>query len=250
MKRGIRVALCLAVLLGLVFGGAAAQADSVIAPTMYWCRNRCADFMDMFAIGAGITTESKIGGPIPPALGVYVEATTLLNLGAISFSGGMAEWEGRGAGIYTEDRVLCGIGPYRAWKINQGEQIPNFYKNSRACMKWAQRMETDLRSSALARINRWIAGTEIGSWFDVTEVGGDPAKRTVHRDRTFHRAFLGVPRGWQTWEYVGAEAAICEPFLTHLGVTVRAGFDLSEAMDFVLGLIMIDFKKDDRRPGE
>jgi hypothetical protein len=230
-------------------GGTGATAG-VWTPKSYWFSNRLADLMDVFAIGAGITTENRIGGPIPPSLGAYAEFTTLLNLGIITHNGATAEMEGRGAGAFTEARTLYGIGPYRAWKINQGEQCVNYYKNSVRSQAWAKRMETDLRSSALARVNRWASNTEAAMLLDITEVGGDPAKRTLHKDRLFHRALFGVPRGWQTWEYVGAEVAVCEPFLTHLGVTLRAGFDLSEVADFVLGVFCIDFKQDDRRLGE
>jgi hypothetical protein len=38
---------------------------------------------------------------------------------------------------------------------------------------------------------------------------------------------------------------LCEPFLTHLGVSLRLGFDPSEISDFVLGIFYVDFKGDD-----
>lgn len=250
MKSSRCISVWIAVLLVFSLGGVSARAQSIFTPKAHWLGNRLSDLMDIFAIGGGLTFENRIGGPIPPSIGVYAEATTLLNLGAITHNGGTIEIEGRGAGAFTESRTLFGLGPYRGWKIYQNEQWVNYYKNSARSQAWARRMDSELRSTALARINRWMADSEFGNWFYITEVIGDPAKRPNHKDKHFRRAFLGVPRGWQTWEYIGAEAAICEPFLTHMGVTVRAGVDLSEAMDFVLGIFCIDFKHDDRRMGE
>ena len=250
MKSNARRVLWVAVAVAVVLGGTGASAGTVLAPTANWCHNRFADFMDIFSIGAGMTFENKLGGPIPPSIGAYAEATCLLSLGAITHNGGTIEWDGRGAGIYTESRTLYGLGPYRGWKINQGDQIVNYYKDAIRSQVWAQRMQTDLRSSALGRVNRWIANTEIGNWCNVTEVGGCAAKQPIHRDTSFHTAFLGTPRGWQTWEYIGGEVAICEPFLTHMGVTVRVGIDPSEIFDFLLGFVGIDFRQDDRKLGE
>ena len=235
-------------ILGLASTGALGQ--SIFTPSAHWLENRLSDFMDIFSIGGGLTFENKIGGPVPPSLGAYVEATTLCSLGAITHNGGTIEMEGRGAGAFTESRTLFGIGPFRGWKIYQNEQWVNYYKSTLRSAAWARRMDGDLRSSALARVNRWLSDTDFGSWFDITEVIGDPAKKPNHKDKYFRRAFLGVPRGWQTWEYIGGEVAICEPFLTHMGITVRAGVDLSEVFDFVLGIFCIDFKHDDRQAGE
>ena len=250
MKTGRKFVLRFAVILGFVAVCTSATAGSIFTPMGHWWANRLSDFMDIFSIGAGITTENRIGGPIPPSIGAYVEATTLLNLGAITHNGATIEWEGRGAGAFTERRTLYGIGPYRGWKIHQDDQWVNYYKNPMRSQAWARRMETELRSSALTLVNRWVSGTDMFSWLDITEVIGDPAKKPMHKDRMFHKAVLGVPRGWQTWEYIGAEVAVCEPFLTHVGVTARAGVDVSEVFDFVLGFVFIDFKQDDRQVNE
>ena len=221
--------------------------SSFFTPVAHWFANRVADFMDIFSVGAGLTFENKLGGPIPPSIGAYVEATTLLNFGAITHNGATIEWEGRGAGAYSERRTLYGIGPYRAWRIKQGSELVNYYKDPIASRVWRQRMSTELQSDAIASVNRLVSNSDMGSYMSLTEVTGDPAKQIYHDDTRFHRAFLGVPRGWQMWEYVGGEFAICDPFLTHMGVTVRAGFDLSEVMDFVLGFLFVDFKHDDRQ---
>ena len=76
---------------------------------------------------------------------------------------------------------------------------------------------------------------------------GVPAKRLhyEHYESYLIRGTGLLHRGWQYWEYAGFEAAICEPFLTHAGMMVRAGFDLSEVTDFLLGFICVDFKHDD-----
>jgi len=234
----------------LVGSGILAESEvSVFTPRANWLMNRCSDFMDVFALGVGVTTENEIGGPIPPSIGLYAEATTFLNAGIITHHGVTAEIEGRGAGAYSESRTLLGLGPYRAWKINQGDEAVNFYKDPVASRDWAERMER-LRFQGFSRLNAWL-DAEIGSGdIGLTEVDGVPAKAVIHQDQNFHSAFLGMPRGWQAWEYIGVEAAVCEPFLTHLGVTLRAGFDPSEVFDFVLGFLCIDFKKDDLRGHE
>ena len=58
--------------------------------------NRSADFRDIFQFGIGLTTENPDSGIIPPALGLYVQATEFLNLGAVTFTGKSLEWDGRG----------------------------------------------------------------------------------------------------------------------------------------------------------
>jgi len=151
--------------------------------------------------------------------------------------------------IYTESRTMYGIGPYRAWKINQGSQNVNYIRIPPTAKlgpaAWTPACAaTRLRRSSLDQRHRYR---------QLVRYHGSPGRSG--QEAFAQRQVLppGVPwgpRGWQTWEYVGGEVAICEPFITHAGVTIRAGVDLSEVMDFVLGIVCIDFKQDDRRLGE
>jgi hypothetical protein len=81
---------------------------------------------------------------------------------------------------------------------------------------------------------------------------GHPAKRLAYDYWSINRQQGRNlrPRGWQYWEYVGAEVALSDPFLTHFGFMLRFGFDISELSDFVLGILCIDYKEDDLTPDE
>jgi len=202
--------------------------------------------MDVFCIGFGVSSERKEGGWCPIAHGVYVEATPVFNFGWIMHHGVTAELEGRGAGAYTESRTMWGIGPYREWKIYQDEQAVNYYKNSGKSAMWQERMEDELASvPKLTKVLEDWSGVTLSS-----EVYGEPAKQIIHKDLRFHESWFGKPRGWQSWMYTGIEIGIPEPFITHHGIAVRAGFDLSEVFDFLLGFLGYDFKQDDRRNWE
>lgn len=52
-------------------------------------------------------------------------------------------------------------------------------------------------------------------------------------------------RGRNYWEYMGAEVAICEPFLSHFGLKLRLGFDACQVIDFCLGWFFLDMYGDD-----
>lgn len=186
--------------------------------------NRAADLTDIFQLGAGIVTEDTHGGPWPPALGIHAQVTEFINLGAIHTHGYAAEWEGRGFFAGPETRTRLGLGPLQAIHLDQNYRVglENYYKKANG--GWAKRMRSPKR--------RW--------W-------NAPAKQlewSLYKDTTRY----GIPvmhRGFQYWENIGLEIALSEPFLTHLGFTLRAGFDPSEIADFALGLFCIDFKRDD-----
>jgi len=62
----------------------------------------------------------------------------------------------------------------------------------------------------------------------------------------FHNAELGAfPRGWQDWGFFGFDIALGEPAILHAGVRARAGIDISQITDFILGILTIDIYRDD-----
>jgi hypothetical protein len=192
--------------------------------------NRYYDFRDIFSVGVGITAENKVTGIMPASLGAYVEVTDLLQCGAITFNGDVAELDLRGAYAGPESSTRIGFLWWQMLRINQAYEDGcfNAFKNQE--FPWCYRMESiDMRNHA-----------------------GKPAKRLhyEHWAMNDHEGTLLLHRGWQYWEYIGAQLGICDPFVTHFGVMARVGFDLSEVSDFLLGWVGIDFKHDDMSADE
>lgn len=209
---------------------------NTVTPTKHWLANRGSDFLDIFCIGAGVSSENNVSAELPPSFGVYLEATRLFNIGYIRHAGATIELEGRGAAIYDEDRTVWGFGTYRNWEINQGQMFAytNFYKDTTLSAAWHERMT---RTEALQ--DEYLV-----------DRSGGYAKHLVHNDTGPHEGYGLYPRGWHSWEYIGLEIGIPDPFITHHGITLRAGFDISEFADFVTGFFFYDFLKDDRRDDE
>lgn len=195
--------------------------------------NRYYDFRDTWALGVGISTENSSAGILPPALGVYVEATDFLHLGAIRHYGPVAEVDLRGSGVYYEELDRLGLGPWQAIHLDQDylhSDTKNYFKTPNTL--WENRMKNAL--------NSWQ---------------GVPAKDLTYthwaEPLTAQYGYFLRHRGYQYWEYMGAEAAICDPLFTHFGIYLRAGFDISECSDFLLGWFGgFDFKGDDMSPAE
>lgn len=208
-----------------------APALFALAMSLTGCRyadNRAHDFMDIFQIGGGLTTENPESGMLPPSLGIHVQATDFLNLGALHFSGYGAEWDGRGLFAGRESRTRLGLGPWQRIRIDQryAEGSENYFKKLETM--WADR----------------LSSPEMRFW-------DRPAKELHHEALLSQQE--GCPilhRGWQYWENFGAEVSISEPFLTHFGFNFRVGFDPSEISDFVLGFLTVDYKHDDLTPEE
>ncbi len=220
IRRGVKCSRLLLLVMLLAFMGFGCTASK------YWLQNRWSDFRDIGTLSVGVTSDNKYTGFLPSALGLYGEAGPL-HIGLIGFGGMVAESEMRGAGIYAEKRIRFGTIWGEFSEINQsvGTIITtNYYKDSVDSAAWIDRMSTDLE------------------WWNM------PAKDLVHDDTEI--TYKVLPRGWQSFEYVGVEAAICDPFLTHLGIALRPGIDISEAMDFLLGWFWIDFRQDDRQNDE
>lgn len=191
--------------------------------TSRYMTNRAADFQDIFQIAGGVTAENPYTGMIPPSLGIHVQASEFLNLGAIHFSGLLSEQDGRGHFAGFESRTRFGLGPWQQIKIDQdyagGRE--NYFKKMGTL--WSDRMHSpDLRF-----MNR-------------------PAKNLHYQ--TLLSPEEGCPilhRGWQYWENISLELAISEPFITHFGFHTRLGLDISEVSDALLGWFGLDFKHDD-----
>jgi hypothetical protein len=199
----------------------------VVAASFSGCRytaNRLYDFADIFQFGAGVTSENSGSGMIPPALGVHVQATDFVNLGVSHFSGLVAEWDGRGFYAGPEDHTRIGFLPIQVVHYDQPYELgcENYFKKPDSL--WNDRMNSIPMRFAHAPAKE----LEYSFWADC-----------------FHQGAPLFYRGWQYWENVAVEVGVCEPFLTHLGVHLRAGFDASEIMDFLLGIACVDFKYDD-----
>ena len=208
------------------------SSGSIITPGYHWIQNRLSDFCDIFHVGAGVTHENPITGPLTPSMGIHAQVTDYGHLGYIIFAGGTMEMEGRGFGIYPEYREIGGFGPWKTWTANQQSDIVSFYKDPKRSLGWASRMK----------------GSE--------SYNEDSAHVVIHtdpdRDST---TWNNHPRGWHNFAYTGLEVAIplgipYTPLDTHLGVTARAGVDTSQIADFLLGWFGLDFWHDDLRASD
>lgn len=185
--------------------------------------NRVADLGDVAYAGVGVTAENTRSGIWPGALGVHLQATDFVNLGAVCFEGFSAEIDGRGLFAGPEKRFRAGLLHYQRMQVNQDYDVgyENYFKTTESL--WVQRMK--------AFQMRWsnMPAKNLDYYMVEEEIYGKPA---------FHR-------GWQYWGTWSLELAMSEPFLTHWGVDLRLGLDISEISDFLLGLVLIDFKRDD-----
>jgi hypothetical protein len=191
--------------------------------------NRVHDFCDVFQAGIGVTFENPDTGMLPPALGVHAQVSDFANLGGVHFSGLTIEWDGRGFFAGRESRTRLGFAPLQMVRIDQDYSTgrENYFKKSDAL--WTRRMNS--------RAQRWAdaPGKELDYEFWADE---------------FHQGAPLFHRGWQYWLNSGIEAAICDPILTHAGVDLKLGVDVSEISDFLLGILTLDFKQDDMTSDE
>jgi hypothetical protein len=209
---------------------------SPFTPREFWWQNRLWDFMDIFSFGAGVTQTNPVTGPFPPSLGLYVQATDFVHLGALGFGGMVAEMEGRGLGVYDEVRMRWGIGPWNWWHVDQGRVVSrvNLFKDAELSAEWQRRMHAD---QAL-----WVNDAPAKNL--IHKVGTDDDFGTEENDVGRRRLFS---RGWHAWEDVRVEMALCDPFLQHLGFTLRVGVDPSEFFYCLLGFVGLDPDQDDLR---
>lgn len=197
-----------------------------------YLRNRVDDFNDIYSIGVGGTIIHET--PYPAALGIYAEATEFLHAGAMLYGGYMLELDRRGASVTKVNKdVRLGLGPFHVWTIDEEYPLAGFFKSERASL-WQQRMDSLLYLPILQE-------------FELMERGKSyPGKRLQ-----FHgEKLVRYPRGWQDWGYVGLDVALCEPFVLHAGIRAKVGLDLSQMMDFVVGILGADLYSDDATEAE
>lgn len=197
------------------------------------------DALDIGTASVGVVTpvapgeEGTFGiGPIPPAFGLYAQATDFIQLGAIAKATGDLEWDRRGFGLTGDVRKKVGLLFLHDIYIKQYPFAVNAYKKPGSKLQgWRNHMDSlsvfSSNTSAKTLIYEPKASDEVtlANW---TERPSLPY---------FHN-------GWQNWEIFSLEAAIPEPFLLHSGLYVRLGVDPSEVFDFALGLICLDLYSD------
>ncbi|MFO7957438.1 MAG: hypothetical protein R6X33_10100 [Candidatus Brocadiia bacterium] len=198
------------------------------------------DAMDVGTLAVGVVPPVVPGeptravGPIPPAAGIYLEATEFFHLGALYKATGDAEWDRRGAGLTVDIRRKLGIGPFHDVFIEQHPVLVNAYKMPNNEMDgWRAHMR-DLSDPLF----------------------GAPAKTLIYeaQETTIPNEFgeegyswMSLPwmsRGWQDWEMFSVEVAIPEPFILHSGIYFRAGVDPSQVFDLVLSIVGLDLYDD------
>ena len=195
-------------------------------------RQRADDLLDVLDLGAGITAESEHSW-IPPTLGVLAEAGPFA-LGAITHNGLVAEIDGRGLYAGPDHRARLAAIWFQGWSRTQDYDngATGYYKDEDASSAWHERMRDMSYTKFL-----FHPGTEVS------------AKNLLHDDAWTWEA-LPLRRGWQYWETIAVEAGLSDPFLTHMGFYLRIGVDPSEILDFLLGIVTVDLKRDDMTEDE
>ena len=109
-RRHLSTLLTAALLTGLIFG---------VTGCGYF-KNLRDDTMDGFIAGAGVVTPVAKGkedtttavGLLPPSLGLYLQATDFVHLGALYKISGDVELDRRGTWAGVDYRAKAGIGPF------------------------------------------------------------------------------------------------------------------------------------------
>jgi len=233
MHRRIRSGLALTALLGLVFG---------LGSGCGYFKNVRDDFMDIgtFAVGyvpPVICEKARAEGKglLPPALGIYAQASDFCHLGLLGKSTGDCEWDRRGWGTTHDSRRKFGLGPFHHVWIRQSPMCVNLYK---------------------------IPHNEMQGWHDHMDrlkdpIFHSPAKTMIFEPDTLHwwypwcpsptchyERLPWLPLGWQDWECISLEIALPEPFILHSGFYLRVGFDPSQIFDFALCVVGLDLYQD------
>jgi hypothetical protein len=241
------MSLVLAVLAGLLFSASGCG----------YVKNVRDDVLDLGTLAVGIVPPVAPGedgpqavGPIPPAFGVYLEATEFMHLGYLFKATGDLSWDRRGLGIMVDARRKMGIGPWHSVAIMQQPIIANEYKTPGSGLEgWRAHMDS-LRDPIWGRPGKvLIYGRTISDDLsDTDRMTYEDYVRQMEGDE--ESTFFGIPelpwlhRGWQDWEMVSLEVAVPCPCLLHTGFYFRAGFDCSQVFDLALGLVGLDLYSD------
>lgn len=216
-----------------IFGPLLVLLVTSALPGCNYLRGRLDDFNDIYTLGIGGTIIRD--SPYPSGLGVYVEATEMMHVGAMFYRGYMLELDRRGAAVTrVEEDLRWGLGPFKEWRLKEHYEPADAYKAGDV-RRWQQRMD-------LKEYHPLLVGWERERGLE----GPVPAKRMRFDDIVVSH----YPRGWQDWGYVGVDVAISEPFVLHAGIRVKAGIDLSQILDFLIGIFGADLYEDDLRPEE
>jgi hypothetical protein len=228
LLRGVLVSVVLA---GLLLGAAGCG----------YARNVRDDALDCGTLAAGVVPpvvpfeEGPYAiGPLPPALGVYVELTEFFHLGALFKATGDLEWDRRGLSATVDVRRKFGVGPIHSVYIDQDPVLANAYKLPDSDMNgWRQHMEelSDPLFNSPAKV--LIYEPEEVSLVD-----------EFSEEEFVWKQLPWMSRGWQDWEVFSFEVAIPEPFVLHSGLYFRAGIDPSQVFDLVLSVFGLDLYGD------
>ena len=223
----------------------------VLASSCGYARNVRDDFLDIgtFAIG-GVSpikpsangSEPQAAGFLPPAFGLYVQATDFFQAGALYKNTVDLEWDRRGYGIVADERYKAGfLFMNKEVRINHSPIYMNDYKTTGNNKDgWREHLD-GLRDPIYCKpaktllFNDKVGGGDsscnLPAGLRLNDVGAEP-----HDSRLY--------LGWQDWETFSVELGISEPFFFHTGIYLRAGFDPSQIFDFFVGLFCIDLYTD------
>ncbi len=206
-----------------------------------YLRNVRDDVLDCGTFAIGVVPPVVPGsegpkaiGPIPPAIGVYVEATEFLHLGALFKATGDLDWDRRGLSVGVDVRRKLGIGPLHDIYIKQEPIWANAYKTPGGDMAgWRGHMRAlrdPLFNSPAKTLIYEPSETSLIESYEGTDISW--------------QSLPWMHRGWQDWETFSLEVAIPEPFILHSGIYVRAGVDPSQVFDLVLSVFGLDLYSD------
>ncbi|NLW50008.1 MAG: hypothetical protein GXY85_04080 [Candidatus Brocadiaceae bacterium] len=176
----------------------------------------------------------KAVGFVPPAIGVYMQATDLFHLGALYKFTGDLEWDRRSLGVVFDKRAKFGLGPFHYVSIEQCPVCTTGHKDPESDLEgWRQHM-LDLKDPLFhspAKVMIFEPRPEYDDEYYIAGVSDPrPSRYLAH--------------GWQDWGLISFEIAFPEPFLLHSGFYGRIGVDPSQILDFMLGFVGVDLYSD------
>lgn len=214
------------------------------------------DLLDVgsFAIGGvppvvPFSEGAQAVGPLPPAIGVYVELTEFLHFGYLYKATGDIQWDRRSLGTMIDTRRKVGFGPFHSVTIKQEPICADAYKTPGGPMEaWRQHM-ADLKDPLFQRDAKvliyepeeYAPEMEVSSYETYLRIAsGSGGGGMAETDESLPFLY----RGWQDWETISVEVAVPEPFLLHSGFYIGVGCDPSQVFDLALSLLCIDIYDD------